>query len=236
MIEATKLFSKVKSLIDSRLPKSVKQGFKKIKYQSYYELHTKKQGIPEKTILILAHERSGSTLLAQLLNTTSEITGIGEARILYKSINDLKTLMGKVDWELGQTKKMSKYVFDKLVSNGLPVPDEILENNQVYVIFLVREAERTISSMLKSGFHLSWGQKEALDCYCNRLLTMKNYAKKIQNKQRTLFLTYEQLVNETQLVLTALQDFFGIRRPLVRKLRNLTNDWQKRNRRFIPKY
>lgn len=214
MDKATKFLSKMKSIIDSRLPKSVKQGFKRIKYQTYYELHTKKQGIPEKTILILAHERSGSSLLAQLLNTTSEITGIGEARILYQSMADLKTLIGKIDWELGKTKKISKYVFDKLVSNGLPVPQEILNNDRVYVIFLVRGAERTLSSMLKSGFHLSWGEPEALECYCSRLLALENYARTINDKKRTLFLTYEHLVNQTKLVLTVLEEFLELQEPL----------------------
>ncbi|MDJ0713503.1 MAG: hypothetical protein QNJ54_04705 [Prochloraceae cyanobacterium] len=165
---------------------------------------------PYKILFILGHMRSGSSLLTHLLITNPEIIGFGETHLTYSSEKDLKNLIFKVHSQVGDLKMDRKYVLDKILHNNKFIGGEPF-SKQVSSIFLIREPKRTISSILKLKPH--WNQEEALGYYCRRLQKLENYARSINSKERSFFITHEQIINNTELVFKSLQNFLGVKQP-----------------------
>ena len=198
----------------SGLPISVQQLIKTSLYRSYYLLQVPIKIEQKRFLFILAHQRSGSTLLLHLLNANPDILGYGETRLPYKSKIDLDTLVGKVAWETSKTRITERYVMDKIVSNNLRLEQDFLKLDNVYFMFLIREPEKSIQSILKSGFYPSWNEQDALKYYIERLFSLENYARNFSNKKRSLFFTYAQLIEHTEVVFKAVQQFLDLPSPL----------------------
>jgi hypothetical protein len=171
--------------------------------QDPYQIGLRKK--PYRILFILSHMRSGSSLLTHILNSNPEIIGYGESHLHYASELDFKPLMFKVYSLLKNLTMNHKYVLDKVLHSHKFEREQFLTSEQVYNIFLLREPRRTLASILDRKPHLN--EQEAYDYYVERLLTLEKYAKLINSKERSLFITYDQLVNQTDLVLSALQDF-----------------------------
>jgi hypothetical protein len=171
--------------------------------QDPYKIKFRKK--PYKILLILSHMRSGSSLLTHILNSNPEIIGYGETHINYTSEADFKILMLKVYSQLNGLEMKHQYILDKVLHNHKFLSCEFLGSEQVQVIFLIREPQRTLSSILDIKPH--WIEDKALDYYVSRLSKLEDYAQKINNKQRSLAITYDQLVNHTDLVFRNLQIF-----------------------------
>lgn len=171
---------------------------------------------PLRILFILGHMRSGSSLLTHLLNHNPAILGYGETHITYQSPEDFKQLMVKVYWRCNEFKKLTdlqhlrmthQYVLDKLLHNKLLVDKSLLTHPQVSIIFLIREPAASLASLQKLKPHLT--NQERFGYYKNRLTKLGDYAEFINNKEKTLWLTYEQLLNQTQPVLSSFQGFLG---------------------------
>ncbi len=160
--------------------------------------------------------RSGSSLLSSILCSNPEILGYGETHTQYYSEFDLKKLMFKVYWK-GQDyrnwrdlKKMRmdhKYILDKVLHNNKIIDENLLTSERLYSIFIIREPKRTIPSIPDLKPH--WSEEEALNYYLNRLLSLERYSKLINNKERSLLIRHDQLINDTELVFKALKNFLG---------------------------
>lgn len=169
-----------------------------------------------KVIFVLSHMRSGSSLLTHILISNPEIKGYGETHIRYSSETDLKQLMFK-NYFHSQTftniqdlEKLSMnhtYILDKLLHDNKLLNENLLQSENFYFIFLIREAQRSLVSMLDHKPH--WTEKDAIQYYNQRLSTLTRYAQIINNKNKSLLITYNQLINETDAVLTALQTFLN---------------------------
>ncbi len=163
------------------------------------------RGDPYKVIFILGHMRSASSLLVHLLNSNPEIIGYGETHIRYGSEADIKKLLYKVYSHVGSRQMDHAYVLDKLLHNSKLLNDNILQSELVYPIFLIRNPEQTLPSILK--IKPKWSQEKTVDHYRSRLATLQDYVKLIKDKERSLFITYEQLLHQTPEVFRILQEF-----------------------------
>ncbi|MGB3509384.1 MAG: sulfotransferase [Microcoleaceae cyanobacterium] len=167
---------------------------------------------PYKVLLILSHMRSGSSLLTHLLVDNPEIAGYGETHLCYSSEADFKELLLKVYWSIRGLRMDHTYVMDKILHNQRLPEIKILQSEFVKVIFLVRQPTTTIASLLKLKSHWSW--QNAIRYYSGRLEALEMYAQSINDPQRSFFLTYNNLINQTEDTLQALQNFLGLQMPL----------------------
>ena len=212
------------------LIKKIRENIKQIKNDAihrYYDLRINKvkepfrvkfRKEPYKIVFILGHMRSGSSLLTNILTSQPEILGYGETHLQYASEFDFKRLMFKLYWKTQEFKSLQdlkklrmnhKYIMDKVLHNSKIEDENLLTNENLYAIFLVREPKRTIASILDLKQH--WSEEKALNCYLKRLSTLEKYSKLINNKERSLFVTYDQLINETDLTFKALKNLLGTR-------------------------
>lgn len=173
---------------------------------------------PYRVLFILSHMRSGSSLLTHLLNANPEIIGYGETHIQYTSAQDFKNLCLKVYFhsreftkieDLKKLQMNQKYVLDKVLHDNKFLREDFLNCEEIYALFLLREPQRSLPSMLNLKPH--WNEQNAYDYYIKRLSSLVRYAQLINSQKRTMFLTYEQLLNHTDLVFTTLKDILETR-------------------------
>lgn len=170
-----------------------------------YQIKFRKQ--PYKILFLLSHMRSGSSLLTHILNSNPDIIGYGETHLNYSSELDLKTLMFKVYWHIRDYNMQHKYVLDKVLHDHKFLQEDFLTSNNIYTIFLIREPQRTLASILDIKPHLT--EEKAFDYYVQRLSTLERYAKLINSKDHSVLINYDQLVKQPDSVLLALRDFLG---------------------------
>ena len=160
---------------------------------------------PYKIIFILSHMRSGSSLFSHILNSNPEIIGYGETHINYQSEADLKALQFKVYWQLKNPQMCHTYILDKILHDHKIVNTDILRSPHIYTIFLIREPQKTLASIL--DIKPDWSEEKAVKYYCDRLETLGDYAKIIGDTRSYFFLTYDQLINGSEQVFLDLQKF-----------------------------
>ena len=180
--------------------------------QSPYEVAFRSQ--PFRILLILSHMRSGSSLLTHILSSNPEVIGYGETDIKYYSDADIKELICRVytktsanftPLKIFEAFKMDHtYVLDKLLHGNLQ-NQEILKSDLVYPIVLLREPERTLQSIL--DLRKEWTEERALSYYTGRLKSSIDYVKSSPASKPFFFVTYQQIVHETESVLCALKNF-----------------------------
>ena len=175
-------------------------------HNSPYQVKFRKN--PYRILFILGHMRAASSLLSHILTSNPEIIGYGETHTQYYSDQDLKKLMLKVYGNYYQLKNMTmshKYVLDKVLHNNKFIDDSFLKHKQVYSIFLVRKPQRTIASIL--DLKSDWDENKALNYYIDRLAKLEEHAQFINNKNHSLFIQQEQILDNTDKVFQALQNF-----------------------------
>lgn len=186
--------------------------FRIIKNRDPYQVALKKE--PYKVLFILSHMRSGSSLLTHILISNPAIKGYGETHIHYKSEADLKRLLFNIYFhseqftnvkDLAKLRMNHTYILDKILHSHKLVNKKLLELDNFYFIFLIREPKRTLMSMLDHKPH--WTEQDAVNYYSQRLSTLSEYAQIINSKERSIFLTHNQLINETDKVFQSLQNF-----------------------------
>ena len=160
---------------------------------------------PYKIIFILSHMRSGSSLFSHILNSNPEIIGYGETHINYQSEADLKALQFKVYWQLKNPQMRHTYILDKILHDHKILNTEILRSPDIFSIFLIREPQKTLASIL--DIKPNWSEEKAVNYYCDRLETLGDYAKIISDKERYFFLTYDQLIHNSERIFLDLQNF-----------------------------
>ncbi|MEM7064825.1 MAG: sulfotransferase family protein [Cyanobacteria bacterium P01_B01_bin.77] len=189
---------------------------------------------PYRFLLVLSHMRSGSSLLTHLLTSNPEILGYGETHTNYTDAHDFKVLLKKVYWQaqefrtLGDVRNLRmdhRYVMDKVLHNKKFLDHEFLKSKQVYGIFLLREPERSLVSIADLKPH--WNQQDTLDYYADRMARLVDYARLINDPQRMLVVTYEQILDNTPQVLKTLQQFLQTQAPFTEEYRVLKTTGMK---------
>ena len=167
-------------------------------------------------IFVVSHMRSFSTLLCHILGSHKDISGYVETHQSYMGRIDLKHLPRKIR-ETTDEPVASKYVLDKMLHNYVYVAPSVLERSNVKVLFLVRNAEDTLKSIL----NLFLGQHtvgpitnpaEALDYYATRLEKIQEYSAQLGRNAR--FLESEKLIDDTHAALDGLSRWLELSEPL----------------------
>ena len=189
---------------------------------------------PYRILLVLSHMRSGSSLLTHLLNANPEVIGYGETHLTYQQPQDFKELFLRVylrsqefrSWkDIGNFQMQHQYVMDKILHNARIGDDSLLTSQQIYSLFLLREPQRSLASLLDLKAH--WGETEALNYYQDRLATLVQYARLIRNSQRSLVITYDQILDDTPSILTVLKTFLQTTVPFSEEYPILRTTGQK---------
>lgn len=180
---------------------------------------------PYKVIFILGHMRSASSLLVHLLNSNPEIIGYGESHIRYTSEQDLKKLLYKVYSRVGKLRMNHPYILDKLLHNSKLLNENLLLSKHIYKIFLIRNPQQTLPSILKIKPH--WSQEKTVNHYIERLVTLERYAEQINSKERSLLITHDQLLNRTEDVFRSLQSFLEVDHPFSEQYQVLSTTGQR---------
>lgn len=221
----------------SIVPDRVREALKKWKHEvieNYYSFRIETIADPYQIVgksqryrilFILGHMRSGSSLLTLLLNANPEIIGYGETHLKYACKKDFQRLIFKLYRKNRELKMQHKYALDKVLHNSKIINQDILASEQLSTIFLIREPRKSMASMMKIKPH--WRESETLEHYIKRLSTLENYAKLIDSKQRSLFVTHDQLLNNTELVFQQLQRFLDVKTPFSEEYEVLNTTGQR---------
>jgi len=167
-------------------------------------------------IFIMAHMRSGSSLLEHILSSNPEIFGAGEQSRIYATSTDLKKgelLIRRINNTLF---KPYKYSTDQILHKKYTPNLDLIRSNTIKVVFLIRNPEETISSIEKLGGPYGIYEKNAFsssEYYINRLEYLVNLSSQIPERNQ-IFITYEELVTETEHTLKKLNSFLELKTVL----------------------
>ena len=177
-------------------------------YRGLLRLHIALNGRRCRYALLLAHPRSGSTLLTHIMANHPEFLSAGESFITYRRVTDLRSLFVDTCARLHRFRLRSTYVMDKVVYDNL-IPDELLRSQLIAkCVILIRSPESTLKSMVR---YFKWDESLALNVYRDRLETLARQASVLGD--RAILLEYEDLVANPEAVLGGLSRFFGISPP-----------------------
>jgi hypothetical protein len=167
---------------------------------------------PLQTVFIMGHMRSGSTLLLHILLTNPELIGCGERNTPYRSAADLDKL--EIAARIAQFApfRRVRYAVDQINHNQFTPNLELLEDKRVRCIFLIREPKETIQSILNltRDFYEQWTIHQAVEYYSRRLETLAECASRLNERNETLAVTYNDLVAATLPALRRLELFLGL--------------------------
>jgi len=171
-------------------------------------------------IFILSHMRSGSSLLEHILTTNNKILGFGEQNRIYHSLFDIKKMELYVRCKQKKLLKNPKYIVDQILHNSLTPNIKLLNNGRIKIIFLIRSPLETISSIERlGGFPYGidlTGTYNSGNYYTNRMNTLMSISKSIP-KSSQIFLTYNDLINDSDSALNNLSMFLELKYPLQKK-------------------
>lgn len=176
---------------------------------------------PLKYLFILGHMRSGSSLLVHLLGSNPGILGYGENHLFYNTRADFDELLLKVTGFFKTWRVKEDFVMDKVLHNRF-LPDlSLLKSEDVYVLFLSRNPEKSLPSIVnvytdvmpKVAPEKAGDESTGLNYYITRMETLAQYATEFGGSPRTMFLTYEDLLDNSTETFSSLQSWLGLEHP-----------------------
>jgi hypothetical protein len=162
----------------------------------------------------MGHMRCGSTLLMHILLTSPEFIGCGERNAPYQSAVDLDKLELAARSQMRAPFRRARYVVDQINHDKFTPNENLLRSQRVRCIFLIRDPEHTIQSILHltKEFYQTWPASRAVDHYVSRLQTLAAYAVALQGQSFSV--TYEDLVDRTPAALQRLKEFLHLESEL----------------------
>ena len=177
-----------------------------------------------KYLFLLSHMRSRSSVLSHVLGSNPGICGYSELHSSYINYIDLVNMRIKLYKDL-ECKLKHQYLFDKILQNRHVVSNRILEITNPKIIFLLRNSESTIKSIINMAqiTGARWCEKpeDALEYYCSRLLCLEKYANEI--KGNYFFIESDDLVDNTDHVLDDLSKWLSLHNPLEKSYSTFSN-------------
>ena len=162
--------------------------------------------------------RSRSSVLSHILGSHHKICGYSELHHSYYNSISLLKMRSRISEEL-QCKIKNKYLLDKLLHNKLVFSEELLRRVRPKIIFLLREPESTIKSIMNMGqiTNIEWYKdpEKAMEYYCSRLSKLENYSKKMNGNY--FFIDSDDLVEDTENILNTLSNWLNLEEPLKKK-------------------
>ena len=167
-------------------------------------------------LFVVSHMRSYSSLLCHILGSHPEISGYTETQRSYRSRSDLNGLATAVRATTGEA-VLGRYVLDKILHNNLRIVPDVLVRPDVKVLFLIRTAEDTITSILNMSRALGnegeFSDPEGvLNYYVSRLQQIDAYSQQLAFN--ALLIAAERLITETAATLDGLSQWLNLEQPL----------------------
>jgi len=194
-------------------------------------------------LFVLAHPRSGSTLLGHLLMSHPEVLGYGENHSSYHSEAGLFRLASRTALRTGDHSLAQRYISDKVVWPRYALAESILSTSRTRFVFNCREPAPTFLSMGK--IRPEWREEgKCLKAYLDCLDWLESTARRIDDPGRCFLVCYRDLLADPEPVLAGLTEFLGLRTPITTnysigrttgKLRFGDNSENIRTGRILPR-
>ncbi len=166
---------------------------------------------PMPAVFIMGHMRCGSTLLLHILLSNRECIGCGERNAEYRSTEDLDKL--EIASRIAQRAPFRRgHAIDQINHDRFTPNAELLHDERVRCIFLIRDPQATVQSILNltQTFYKAWTVERAVDYYVERLEKLAAHAEGVRRERETLALTYDSLVHDSAKALRLLEGFLGL--------------------------
>lgn len=165
----------------------------------------------KKYLFLMSHMRSYSSLLSHILGSHDSIAGYSEMHLSYRKKSDLLTLRYRV-YLSNNREPMGDYIFDKILHNHT-ISDTILNDDRVKVLFMLREPEATLKSILKMSKNLKNPSRisnidKISNYYLNRLKNLEKLSDRTNG--RGVYLDAEKIVDNTDFTLGYLSDWLQL--------------------------
>ena len=162
-------------------------------------------------MLILAHMRSGSTLLHHLLLSHPDTIGCGERNATYRGPGDLRRLAVDAYYRRRQLLRRRAFAVDQINHTRFLADPALLNLPDTRAIFLIRQPGPSLSSMVEVlGHHYGTTLEQAVFHYRTRLSDLERLAGGMTSPAHAFFLTYEALVDRTDEALAGLSRFLPL--------------------------
>jgi len=191
-----------------RIQKAVRARLRRI--YGRFRLQSRFRSEASGMVFLIGHMRTGSTLLVHILCDNPGIVGYGETHYSYSEKSDVYASALKI-YEETEEPLGDEYTLDKVLHRRLMKNDSVVFHPAVKVIFLVRSPAESLSSMLEADVVSS--PDHAVEHYIGQLTWISGLASQIEFENAT-FTTYEQLIQNTDEVLSGLRRFLDLEAPL----------------------
>jgi len=163
----------------------------------------------QRYLFVLAHPRSGSTLLNRVLATNPEIASYGENHKVYRRAFDLFLLLCRTADRLKNYSLSETYVMDKLVWPKYGMPSTIRRASNVKFIIITREPRATFNSMAK--LIADWENEQTSHAiYMDEMDWLEKELRAINDPGRCLCVRYEDLLKNSERVFLVLRRFLKV--------------------------
>jgi len=193
---------------------------------AHYTIALREFGVEKRRILfVLGHMRSGSSLLAHILNSNHQILGYGEAHLWYHNRRSLIDLDRDVRHQFrahGEAAPKTRYTMDKVLHRHF-VDASILQCPFVRAIVLVRKPQDTLPSIVKVTERDA--PEDALEYYIGRLQRLDELIPHLG--ERVIFVTYQDIVEHTENVLQKIEQFLELQSPLTSEYKTMWSTGQE---------
>jgi hypothetical protein len=168
-----------------------------------------------RTLFVLGHMRSYSSLLGHILGSHPQIDGYCETHVKYRTRLDLLRLRARVVRLTGEPLR-GRYVLDKIL-HDYPLAQGILRSRNTFAVVLVRRPGPTVRSIVNMGLHysdVSWYRNldSVTRYYEGRLATLVRLTDQLRG--RVMFIEGEALLSRTTDVLQRVATLLELREPL----------------------
>ena len=167
-------------------------------------------------IFLVSHMRSRSTLLSHILGSHEDISGYAEMSQSYHGVMDFVNLRYEV-WDSNSQTLPGRFVLDKILHNRYDIAGSGLSSHSVKVCYLLRRPDDAIRSITKlaqlhSGARIWEKPDQAALYYEERVARMVEYVR--QGTEQSFFIESDDLINNTEPLLTAFSDWLSLSDPL----------------------
>jgi len=164
----------------------------------------------KKYLFVVSHMRSRSSVLSHILGNNPEVIGYKELHQAYKGKKSLINMQIELAKDLKPNFK-NKYLLDKILNN-YTISDAILKKVQPKMLFLLRDPEETIKSIINMGFKTGVAQyKDPIKVtayYCKRLRNLEQLSYKAGKGH--LFIESIDLVENSEGTLNKISNWLNL--------------------------
>ena len=163
-------------------------------------------------IFLLSHMRSRSSLLSHIIGSSDEVTGNRELQVSYTN-----RFKGKIKANnLLDSEINTKYYFDKILHTGLTQNVSFFNSQNCKYIFLIREPESSLKSILK--MYLDENKKYSIEkahkYYVDRLSFLHDIYQK--NSHNYIIVNSDDVIYDTNNTLLNLSNFLDLKKTLTK--------------------